>query len=86
MVVTVKLPEFWPEAAHVWFVRADAEFAVKNVSVESTKFSYVVAALPESVALRVADALMDPDPSNPYPIPVFVLQGACCPRGSSGQR
>lgn len=39
MVVTVKLPEFWPEAAHVWFVRADAEFAVKNVSVESTKFS-----------------------------------------------
>ena len=68
MVVNVKLPEFWSEAAHVWFVQANIEFAVKSVSVESTKFSYVVAALPESVALRVADALMDPDPSNPYTV------------------
>ena len=68
MVVNVKLPEFWSEAAHVWFVQANIEFAVKSVSVESTKFSYVVAALPESAALRVADALMAPDPTNLYTV------------------
>ena len=66
--MVVNVPEFWSEVAHVWFVQANVEFAVKSVSVESTKFSYVVAALPESVALRLADALMAPNPTNLYTV------------------
>ena len=62
----VKLPDFWPEAAHVWFCRADAEFQTKNVTLSSTKHSYLVAALPQDVALRVADALLQPDATDPY--------------------
>ena len=55
MPATVKLPEFWPLKAALWFARADAEFAAKGVTTESTKYSHVVACLPVEVADRVTD-------------------------------
>ena len=66
MPATVKLPEFWPTQATLWFIRADAEFDQKAVTAEKTKHSYVVSALPVEVAARVKDALISPDETNPY--------------------
>ena len=65
-VKTVKLPEFWPESAALWFCRAEQEFNLKSVSVDATKYSYLVSALPQVVANRVADELLDPDATAPY--------------------
>ena len=66
MPAGVKLPEFWPLQAQLWFHRADAEFDIKNVTVEKTKFSHLVAALPVEVAARVADVITSPDPTIMY--------------------
>ena len=41
--VALKLPVFWPEAADVWFVQADAQFAIKAISASKTKFYHAVA-------------------------------------------
>ena len=67
-VKTVKLPEFWPESAALWFCRAEQEFALKSVTVDATKYSYLVSALPQVVANRVADELLDPDSTAPYAV------------------
>ena len=36
--VAMKLPAFWPDAAEVWFSQADAQFAIKAVTISRTKF------------------------------------------------
>ena len=36
MPKALKLPVFWPEAAEVWFVQADAQFAIKSITVSKT--------------------------------------------------
>ena len=36
--VSMKLPIFWPDAAEVWFAQADAQFAIRSVTVSKTKF------------------------------------------------
>ena len=36
--VSMKLPTFWPDAVEVWFAQADAQFAIRNVTISKTKF------------------------------------------------
>ena len=37
--VSMKLPVIWPDATEVWFAQADAQFAIRNMTVSSkTKF------------------------------------------------
>ena len=50
-----KLPDFWAEAPDMWFVRAEAEFNLRSITLDTTKYGYLVAHLPENVALRVRD-------------------------------
>ena len=61
-----KLPEFWPEAPDMWFARAEAEFTLRSITLDTTKYGYLVAHLPENVALRVRDAINNPPDDNPY--------------------
>ena len=58
MANAVKLAEFWPMQAQLWFARADAEFIAKNVSVEQKKYAHVIAALPVEVAARISDEIL----------------------------
>ena len=62
----VQLSPFWPNNAAVWFVRADQEFVIKSVTVQSTKYAYLVAALSEEVSMRVADKLTAELSETPY--------------------
>ena len=66
--VALKLPPFWPEQPTVRFAQTEAQFAIKNISVELTKFYHVVAALDGSTAQRVSDILEIPPRENPYNI------------------
>ena len=65
--VALKLPPFWPEqpTRPMWFAQTEAQFAIKNISVELTKFYHVVAALDGSTAQRVSDILEIPPRENP---------------------
>ena len=31
--LALKLPVFWPDKAEVWFAQADAQFAIKSITV-----------------------------------------------------
>ena len=64
--VSIKLPQFWPQQAAVWFVQAEAQFVIKGVTNDLTKYSYVTAALDQDTATRVLDILTNPPASNKY--------------------
>ena len=53
--VALKLPTFWSHQPRVWFAQAEAQFTLHGVTVDSTKYSYLIAALPEDVATRALD-------------------------------
>ena len=66
MANAVKLPEFWPLQAQLWFARADAEFTAKSVTAEQKKYAHVIASLPVEVAARVSDEILSPHDTQPY--------------------
>ena len=64
--VSMKLPTFWPVAAEVWFAQADAQFAIRNLTVSKTKFYHGVAVLPQKVASQILDLIRAPLAGDPY--------------------
>ena len=64
--VTLKLPVFWPEAAEVWFAHADAQFAIRSVTVSKMKFYHAVASLPQDVAAQILYLIRAPPSGDPY--------------------
>ena len=66
--VALKLPAFWPENAEVWFAQAEAQFAIKSISVSKTKFYYAVASLPQEVATQILDLILAPPAGDPYEV------------------
>ena len=63
--VGVKLPEFWPDSTALWFARADAQFRIKKITSEQTKFDHVISMLDSKTANQVLDILVTP-PVLPY--------------------
>ena len=43
--VTLKLPTFWTTCPLAWFAQTEAQFSLRNISSDDTKYYYVVAAL-----------------------------------------
>ena len=64
--VALKLPTFWPRQAEIWFAQAEAQFTVRGVTADATKYSYLVAALDENTAGRVIDILRNPPETDKY--------------------
>uniref|UniRef100_A0A5S6Q3I3 Peptidase A2 domain-containing protein n=1 Tax=Trichuris muris TaxID=70415 RepID=A0A5S6Q3I3_TRIMR len=63
--LAVKLPQFWPHSARLWFAQAEAQFALARITVSMTKFHHAIASLPDSVAAEVED-LLEPYGDAPY--------------------
>jgi len=63
--LSVKLPDFWQSNVRLWFTRADAQFSLRRITDEQTKFDHLICALPESVHVKVQGAVTDPGPT-PY--------------------
>lgn len=63
----VKLPAFWQGNPEVWFRQVESVFTTRNpaVTVQQTKFEYVIQALDNNIAERVQNIILDP-PENPY--------------------
>ena len=66
--VSMKLPTFWPDVAEVWFAKADAQFAIRNVTVSKTKFYHTVAVLPQEVDSEILDLIRAPPAGDPYSV------------------
>jgi len=64
--VAIKLPVFWSEQPHIWFTQAEAQFAIRNISSDETKYYHVVAALDQDTAKRVVAVLENPPDDNKY--------------------
>ena len=48
--VAIKLPPFWPDKTDLWFAQAEAQFGLKSITVEKTKYFYVVTMLDSQTA------------------------------------
>ena len=53
--VSVKLPPFWPRQPGMWFVTVEAQFNLRRVTEDQTKFDHVLTALDPDTQERVAD-------------------------------
>ena len=64
--VALKLPTFWTAQPDVWFAQAEAQFNLRGITADDTKYYYVVAALDQDTATRVLDLISQPPDDNKY--------------------
>ena len=64
--VAIKLPEFWESSAATWFAQAEAQFALREITADETKYYYVVAALGCATASRISGFITAPPASDKY--------------------
>ena len=55
--VSLQLPTFWEKQPDIWFCQAEAEFNLRNITADGTKYSYLVKALNQATAARLRDIL-----------------------------
>ncbi|GBN47715.1 hypothetical protein AVEN_132828-1 [Araneus ventricosus] len=58
--VAIKTPAFWSDKTELWFAQLESQFALGNISVYSTKFHYVIAALNSDDLTCVSDLVLNP--------------------------
>jgi hypothetical protein len=60
----LRLPDFWSDAPAGWFLYAESQFRIRNITSEVDRFDHLVGALPKSSVRLVIDALESLD--RPY--------------------
>ena len=73
--VSVKLPPFWPDKAVLWFAQAEAQFLLRSITADKTKFAHVLTMLDSSTAEYVMDIIRNP-PEDSYEALKTRLTGA----------
>ena len=66
--VALKLPPFWPDSCESWFINAESQFHLKNITSSVTKFHHVIALLPQNEIDNVVDLIRNPSATDPYGI------------------
>ena len=60
----VKLPPFWTEKTALWFAQAEAQFAIKRITADKTKYAYIVSMLDDKSASHAMDIIETPLEEN----------------------
>lgn len=63
---TVKLPEFWEHDPEPWFQHVEAQFRLRGITADETRYFHVVAALDARTTRRVMSVLRDPPAADKY--------------------
>ena len=66
--VALKLPTFWVSNPSAWFAQAEAQFVLKSISQDETKYYHVVASLDTTTATRALSIITNPPTTNKYPV------------------
>lgn len=64
--INLKLPPFWTTCPEAWFLTVESQFANRHINADTTKFNFVVAALPAEVSMTVLDVLRNPPKNDKY--------------------
>ena len=64
--VSLKLPTFWTSSPEAWFCHAEAQFTIRKIVQDTTKYHYVVASLDSETANRALSLLTAPPDTNKY--------------------
>jgi len=64
--VAIKLPTFWPNQAEVWFMQAEAQFTIRGITADDTKYYHLLASLDQDTASRVLSMLQHPPATGKY--------------------
>ena len=64
--ISLKLPSLWTNDVETSFAQAEAQFALRDITNETTKFHHVVSVLSADVASKVSSNLQTPPGHNLY--------------------
>ena len=64
--VSLKLPTFWTSQPEVWFAQAEAQFNLRGITADDTKYFYVLGALDQQTATRLLDLISRPPVGDKY--------------------
>ena len=59
-IVSVKLPPFWPDKTKLWFAQAKAQFHLRQITEQKTKFAHVLSMLDTRTAEHAMDIIEAP--------------------------
>ena len=62
----MKIPPFWSNDSALWFLQVEAQFTLKNITSQLSKFHYIVSSLEPHVALHVRTLILNPPAADPY--------------------
>lgn len=64
--VSIKIPPFWPEKPEIWFYQVEAQFEINRITVEGTKFNYLISQLEPKYIEDIWDLISDKNANNKY--------------------
>lgn len=64
--VAVKPPPFWKSNPALWFVRLESQFSLAGITVDDTKFNYVISAVDSDILNSVSDIILKPPENEKY--------------------
>ena len=65
-MVALKLPTFWTTCPSAWFAQTEAQFALRGITADETKYYHVVAVLDPDTASRSLAIISSPPPTCKY--------------------
>lgn len=64
--VSVKIPPFWPDEPSIWFAQIEGQFSNAGITVDTTKFNYVIGELDQKYLREVRDIIVKPPETGKY--------------------